>query len=70
MPRKVKLRTFDGLLIAYISESVDPQDPPNKCQLSILNRILNFSISSTKLFVVFSFKSEKGVEDPQPLWSN
>jgi len=40
--------TLEGFLIAYISESVEPQDPPNKCQVSIFKRILNLSISSTK----------------------
>ena len=53
--------------MAYISERVDPHDPPNKCQLSIFNVLRNFSISFTKSLVVFSFNYEKGVDEPQPL---
>jgi hypothetical protein len=53
-------------LIAYVSDRVDPHDPPNTTQRSIPRCFRSLSMSSTRSQVVFSSRHEDGVLWPHP----
>ena len=70
MPRRTRERTRLGCVCAYASASVDPQLPPHTIHRSTPRASRSFSMSATKCHVVLCSTDAKGVDFPQPRWSN